>query len=97
MSKRIRYTDEPMQLRVISDFLPPAEKLRFRVNAARMTYDTKHDMLRLALSNASVARRVKADPGVVLEYDGMSNLVGVRILKASKRISNPRTLEFAVA
>ncbi|MCC6581055.1 MAG: DUF2283 domain-containing protein [Phycisphaeraceae bacterium] len=86
-----------MEARVIPDFLPAPDKLRFRENAARMVYDTKHDSLRLQLSNAKVVRRVKADPAVVLEYDDLNNLVGVQVLKASKRVTNPQMLAFAVA
>ena len=97
MRKRIRYTNEPMEFRVIPDFLPPPKKLRFRQAAARMTYDSKKDALHLQLSNASVARTVKAAPGVVLEYDDPGNLIGIQVLKASKRVANPRILEFAVA
>ena len=97
MKKRIRYANEPMEFRVIPDFLPPPKKLRFRQAAARMTYDSKKDALRLQLSNASVARTVKAAPGVVLEYDGPGNLTGIQVQKASRRVANPRILEFAVA
>ena len=97
MRKRIRYTNEPMEFRVIPDFLPPVEKLRFKQTAARMTYDSKKDVLRLQLSNASVLRTVKAPPGVVLEYNVPGNLIGIQVLKASRRVANPRILEFAVA
>lgn len=86
-----------MECRVIPDFLPPPEHLRFKETAARMTYDSQKDVLRLQLSNASVVRTVKAAPGVVLEYDDPGNLTGIQVLKASKRVANPRTLEFAVA
>ena len=46
MSKRIRYTDEPMgPLRVIPDFLPPPEELAFREEGVKVT---------IALSKRSV-------------------------------------------
>lgn len=86
-----------MEFRVIPDFLPPPEKLRFKETAARMTYDSRKDVLHLQLSNATVARTVKAAPGVVLEYDEPGNLTGIQVLKASRRVANPRILEFAVA
>jgi uncharacterized protein YuzE len=34
---------------------------------------------------------------VVLEYDDPGNLMGIQVQKASKRVANPRILEFAVA
>jgi hypothetical protein len=46
MSKRIRYTDEPLgKLRVIPDFLPDPEQLAFREEGVKVT---------LALSRKSV-------------------------------------------
>lgn len=46
MSKRIRYTDEPLgRLRVVPDFLPSPEQLAFREEGVKVT---------LALSRKSV-------------------------------------------
>jgi hypothetical protein len=46
MSRRIRYTDEPLgQLKVIRDFLPPPEELAFREEGVKVT---------IALSKRSV-------------------------------------------
>jgi uncharacterized protein YuzE len=36
-------------------------------------------------------------PGVILDYDKDGNIVGIEILNASKRMENPRVLEYAVA
>jgi len=36
-------------------------------------------------------------PGVILDYDKDGNIVGIEILNASKRMENPRALEYAVA
>ncbi|MEO6321593.1 MAG: hypothetical protein ABIR56_13055 [Polaromonas sp.] len=45
MSRKIKYTDEPMQARVIQDFLPPPQELAFREEGVKVT---------LALSKKSV-------------------------------------------
>ena len=45
MSSKIKYTDEPMEARVIQDFLPPPEELAFREEGVKVT---------LALSKKSV-------------------------------------------
>ena len=46
MSKRIRYTNEPVgAVRVVQDFLPPPEELAFREDAVKVT---------IALSRRSV-------------------------------------------
>jgi hypothetical protein len=46
MSRRIRYTNEPIgEVRVVRDFLPPPEELAFREDAVKVT---------IALSKRSV-------------------------------------------
>ena len=45
MSSKIKYTDEPLEARVIQDFLPPPEELAFREEGIKVT---------LALSKKSV-------------------------------------------
>lgn len=38
MSKRVRYTDEPLgRLEVVADFLPPPEELAFREEGVKVT------------------------------------------------------------
>jgi uncharacterized protein YuzE len=36
-------------------------------------------------------------PGVILDYDQEGNVVSIEILNASKRMENPRSLEYGVA
>ncbi len=36
-------------------------------------------------------------PGVILDYDKDGIIVGLEVLDASKRIENPRSVEYAVA
>jgi predicted DNA binding CopG/RHH family protein len=45
MRKKIKYTDEPMEFRVVDDFLPPPEQLAQKENNVRVT---------ITLSKASV-------------------------------------------
>ena len=37
MSKRIRYADEPMELKVVPDFLPPPERLALKEEGVKVT------------------------------------------------------------
>ena len=37
MKKKIRYTDEPLDLEVVQDFLPPPEKLLRRQETVKVT------------------------------------------------------------
>ena len=45
MKRRIKYTDEPIDLEVIDDFLPPPEKLALKEETVKVT---------ISLSKASV-------------------------------------------
>lgn len=63
----------------------------------KVKYDQEVDVLTIQLSNAPVEESDQDKPGVILDYDKDGNLVGLEILNASKRMENPRTLEYAVA
>ena len=62
----------------------------------KVTYDPQVDVLRIILSNAAVEESDEQKPGIILDYDKEGNVVGLEILNASKRIENPRSLEYAV-
>lgn len=63
----------------------------------KVKYDQEVDVLTIQLSNAPVEESDQDKPGVILDYDKDGNLVGLEILNASRRMENPRTLEYAVA
>ena len=62
----------------------------------KVTYDPEVDVLRILLSDAPVEESDEDKPGVILDYDRDGNVVGLEILEASKRIANPRSVEYAV-
>ncbi len=64
--------------------------------AVKVTYDPDVDVLRILLSNAPIEESDEDKPGVILDYDKDGNMVGLEVLEASKRISNPRSVEYAV-
>ena len=61
----------------------------------KTTYDAEVDVLRLVFRDAPVAESDEDKPGVILDYDRDGNVVGMEILNASKRVEDPRTVEFA--
>ncbi|MEO0071178.1 MAG: DUF2283 domain-containing protein [candidate division WOR-3 bacterium] len=63
----------------------------------KVTYDPEVDVLRVILSNAPVEESDEDKPGVIIDYDKDGNIVGFEILDASKRVENPRSLEYAIA
>lgn len=62
----------------------------------KVTYDPEVDVLRILLSPSAVAESDEEKPGVVMDYDEQGNLIGIEILDASKRVEDPRQLEYAV-
>lgn len=63
----------------------------------KVTYDPQVDVLRIIFSSAAIEESDEDKPGVILDYDKDGNIVGMEILDASKRIENPRSLEYAIA
>ena len=63
----------------------------------KVTYDPEVDVLRILFSGAAIEESDEAKPGVILDYDKDGNVVGMEILDASKRMENPRSVEYAVS
>jgi len=63
----------------------------------KITYDPEVDVLRILFSHAPIEESDEEKPGVILDYDKDGNIVGLEILDASKRVENPRSVEYAVA
>ena len=63
----------------------------------KVTYDPEVDVLRILFSNAAIEESDEDKPGVILDYDMNGNVVGMEILDASKRMENPRSVEYEVA
>ena len=62
----------------------------------KVTYDPEVDVLRILLSDAPIEESDEDKPGVILDYDKDGYVVGLEILEASKRTTNPRSVEYAV-
>ncbi|HJO82028.1 MAG: DUF2283 domain-containing protein [SAR202 cluster bacterium] len=62
----------------------------------KVVYDQEVDVLRIVFSNAEIEESDEDKPGVILDYDTNGNMVGLEVLEASKRIEDPRALDYAV-
>ena len=62
----------------------------------KVAYDPEVDVLSVLLSDAPVVESDQDKPGIILDYDGEGNVVGLEILNASKRMPNPMSVEYAV-
>ncbi|OGW40449.1 MAG: hypothetical protein A2Y97_02725 [Nitrospirae bacterium RBG_13_39_12] len=63
----------------------------------KITYDPEVDVIRIVFSNSPIEESDEEKPGVILDFDKNGNVVSMEILDASKRMENPRTVEYAVA
>lgn len=63
----------------------------------KVRYDPEVDVLSIVLSDAPVEESDEDKPGVILDYDKDGNVVGVEILDASRRMSDPMSVEYAIA
>ena len=63
----------------------------------KVKYEQEVDVLRIELSKRPVEESDEKKPGLILDYDKQGNVVSIEILNASKRMENPRSLEYAVA
>lgn len=61
-----------------------------------VTYDPEVDVLRIVLSSRPIDESDEDKPGVILDYDRDGNVVGLEILAASKRVENPRSMNYAI-
>ena len=62
----------------------------------KITYDPEVDVIRIIFSSAPIEESDQEKPNVVLDFDKDSNVVSMEILDASRRMENPRTVEYAV-
>ena len=63
----------------------------------KVVYDPEVDVLRIILSDSPVEESDEDKPGIILDYDKDGNVVGLEVLDASRRVTNPRLVEYAVA
>lgn len=62
----------------------------------KIIYDPEVDVLRILFRPAPIKESDGDKPGVILDYDRDGNIVGLEILDASKRVENPRSVEYSV-
>lgn len=62
----------------------------------KITYDPEVDVMRIIFSNAPIEESDEEKPGVILDFDRDGNVVGMEILDASRRMENPKIVEYAV-
>lgn len=62
----------------------------------KITYDPEVDILRIIFNDNQIEESDEEKPGVIFDYDSDGNVVGLEILEASKRLDNPRSVEYSI-
>ena len=65
----------------------------------KMQYDEKADALYLRLDDSRIVESEEVRPGIVLDFNGSKEVVGIEVLGVRRRVpdADPRQLEFEVA
>jgi uncharacterized protein YuzE len=62
----------------------------------KINYDQDIDILRILLTDAVIEKSDEVETGVIFDYDNQGNVVGIKILDASKRNTQTRQLEYSI-
>ena len=62
----------------------------------KVTYDSETDTLRIVFTQGRIEESDEDKPGIILDYDAKGDVVGIEVLDASRRIENPRSVEYSV-
>ncbi|MBI5949610.1 MAG: DUF2283 domain-containing protein [Chloroflexi bacterium] len=60
----------------------------------KINYDPETDTLTVILKDALVAESDEDKPGVIVDFDDQGDVVAFEILDASRRVTDPRHVEF---
>ena len=60
----------------------------------RITFDPETDTLTFVLRDAPIVESDEEKPGMILDFDADGNVVGIEIMDASQRVSDPRRVDF---
>lgn len=62
----------------------------------KVIYDPEVDAMRIIFQGVPVDESDEHKPGIILDYDGAGNIVGIEVLNASERMENPRGVMYAI-
>lgn len=63
----------------------------------KITFDPETDTLTLVLREGQIAESDEEKPGIIIDYDDLGEIVGIEILDASTRVTDPSRIEFTAA
>jgi uncharacterized protein YuzE len=62
----------------------------------KVVYDPDKDILQITFIEVTVEETAQISPGLVLDYDGDGNVIGLELSKASSKVDNPYVISHSV-
>ncbi|MBC6424320.1 MAG: DUF2283 domain-containing protein [Hormoscilla sp. SP5CHS1] len=62
----------------------------------KVIYDPEVDIVRIIFNQVQIQESDEVEAGLILDYDREGNVVGLEIMDASKKMENPRSVEYSV-
>jgi uncharacterized protein YuzE len=62
----------------------------------KVMYDPDVDVLRILFRDAPIEESDEDKPGVIIDYEKEGNVVGLEVLNASRRVENPRGVDYSL-
>lgn len=63
----------------------------------KVVFDQDSDTLSIVLRDVPMAESDEEKPGIILDYDTEGNLISLEVLDASRRVEEPRLIDFQSA
>jgi uncharacterized protein YuzE len=68
----------------------------YRNSSMKVLYDPDHDILQITLIDITVEETAQITPGLVLDYDGDGNVIGLELRQASTKVDSPYAISYLV-
>ena len=64
----------------------------------KVVYNPELDILRVTFNeNSKIEESDEDKPGVIIDYDNLGNVIGLEILDASRKVTNPNLMQYEIA
>ena len=60
----------------------------------KVTNDKETDTLTIRFNENPIVESDEEKPGIIIDFDGEGNMVGIEVLDASRRVKEPASVEF---
>lgn len=62
----------------------------------KVVYDPERDILQIAFTQSPIEETTQIAPGLILDYDEDGKVIGLELRKASKKVTDPYAITYAI-